>query len=98
MTWKEAMEETGLRVNAGKMKIMICGTGLDLLQNSGEFPCTVCCTGVGSNRIFCNGSKLGAQEMQLSQALTKNPDNRPTWCMGTACLLDGRLQREVHQT
>ena len=25
--WKEAMEEKGLRVNAGKTKIMICGTG-----------------------------------------------------------------------
>ena len=31
------MEEKGLRVNAGKTKIMICGTGLDLLQSSGEF-------------------------------------------------------------
>ena len=38
------MEEKGLRVNAGKTKIMICGTGLDLLQSSGEFPCAVCCT------------------------------------------------------
>ena len=41
MTWKEAMEKKGQRVNAGKTKIMICGTGLDLLQSSGEFPCTV---------------------------------------------------------
>ena len=32
MTWKEAMEKKGLRVNAGKTKIMICSTGLDLLQ------------------------------------------------------------------
>ena len=46
LTWKEAMEEKGLRVNAGKTKIMICGTGLDLLQSSGEFPCAVCRTGV----------------------------------------------------
>ena len=37
LTWKEAMEEKGLRVNSGKMKIIICGTGLDLLQSSGEF-------------------------------------------------------------
>ena len=44
LTWKEAMEEKGLRVNAGKTKIMICGTGLDLLQSSGEFPCAVCGT------------------------------------------------------
>ena len=36
LAWKEAMEKKGLRVNAGKTKIMICGTGLDLLQSSGE--------------------------------------------------------------
>ena len=57
LTLKEAMEEKGLRVNAGKTKIMICGTGLDLLQSSGEFPCAVCRTGVGSNSIFCKGCK-----------------------------------------
>ena len=51
------MEKKGLRVNAGKMKIMICSTGLDLLQGSGKFPCTVCRTGVGSNSIICNRSK-----------------------------------------
>ena len=34
LTWKEAMQKKGLRVNAGKTKIMICGTGLDLLQSS----------------------------------------------------------------
>ena len=33
---KEAMEKKGLRVNAGKTKVMICGTGLDLLQSSGN--------------------------------------------------------------
>ena len=38
LTWKEAMEKKGVRVNAGKTKIMICGTGLDLLQSSSEFP------------------------------------------------------------
>ena len=57
LIWKEAMEEKGLRVNAGKTKIMICGTGPDLLQSSGEFPCAVCRTGVGSNSIFCKGFK-----------------------------------------
>ena len=57
LTWKEAMEEKGLKVNAGKTKIMICGTGLDRLQSLGEFPCAVCCTGMGSNSIFCNNCK-----------------------------------------
>ena len=55
LTWKEANEKKGLRVNAGKTKIMICDMGLDLLQSSGEFPCPVCHSGVGS--IFCNGCK-----------------------------------------
>ena len=74
LTWKEAMEKKGLRVNAGMTKIMICGTGLDLLQSSGVFPCAVCRTGVGSNSIFCNGCQaLGAQEMQWTQALEKRP-------------------------
>ena len=31
LTWKGAMKEKPLKVNAGKTKIMICGTGLDLL-------------------------------------------------------------------
>ena len=33
LIWKEAMEKKGLR--AGKTKVMICGTGLDLFQSSG---------------------------------------------------------------
>ena len=44
------MEKKGLRVNAGKTKVMICGTGLDLLESSGKYPC---CTGVGNNSIYC---------------------------------------------
>ena len=35
LIWKEAMEKKGLRVNAGKTKVMICGTGLDFLQRLG---------------------------------------------------------------
>ena len=58
LIWKEAMEKKGLRVNAGKTKVMICGTGLDLSQSSGEYPCAVCRTGVGNNSICCNGCKL----------------------------------------
>ena len=97
LTWKEAMEKKGL--NAGKTKIMICGTGLDLLQSSGEFPCAVCHTGMGSNSIFCNGCKHWVQKKcSRLKRLTKDPDYRCTWCLGTACPLDGRPQREVRQT
>ena len=54
----EDMEKKGLRLNAGKTKVMICDTGLDLLQSSDEYPCAVCRTGVGNNSIYCNGSNL----------------------------------------
>ena len=44
LTWKEAMEEKGLRVNAGKTKIMICGMGLNLLHSS-DVSTSISCTG-----------------------------------------------------
>ena len=85
LTSKEAMEEKGLRVSAEKMKIMICGTGLDLLYCSGEFPCAVCRTGVGSNSIFCNGCKHWVhKKLSGLKHLTKDPYYRCTRCQGTA--------------
>ena len=96
LTWKEAMEKKGLRVNAGKTKIMICGTGLDLLASSGDFPCAFCHTGVGSNSIFCNGCKHWVHKKCSGlKRLKKDPDYRCTWCQGTACPLDSRPQKEV---
>ena len=90
LTWKEAMEKKGLRVNAEKTKIMICGTGLD--------PCRVqaSCTGVGSNSIFCNGCKHWVHKKCSGlKRLKKDPDYRCTRCQGTARPLDGRPQKEV---
>ena len=56
LIWKEAMEKKGLRVIAGETKVMICGTGLGLLQSSGVYPCTVCHTGEGNNSIQALGA------------------------------------------
>ena len=96
LTWKEAMEKKGLRANAGKTKIMICGTGLDLLHSSGEFPCAVCHTGVGSNSIFCNGCKHWVHKKYSGlKRLKKDPDYRCTRCQGSARSRDGRPQKEV---
>ena len=82
LIWKEAMEKKGLRVNAGKTKVMICGTGLDLLQSSGKYPCAVCRTGVGNNSIYCNGCKLWVHKKYNGlQRLTPNPDYRCAWEM-----------------
>ena len=91
LTWKEAMEVKRLRVNAGKTKIMICGMGLDLLQSSGEFPCAVCRTGVGSNSTFCKGCKHWVHKKCSGlKRLTEDPDYRCTRCKGIAPPLDGR--------
>ena len=89
------MEEKGLRVNAQKTKIMICGTGLDLLQSSGEFPCAVCRTGVGSNSICWKRCKHWVHKKCSGlKRLTEDPDYRCTWCQGIAHPLDGRPHRE----
>ena len=71
LTWKEAMEKKGLRVNAGKTKIRICGSGLDLLQSSGEFPCAVSHWSGQQQHLLQWLQALGAQEMQWAQVLEK---------------------------
>ena len=87
LTWKEAMEKKGLRVNAGKMKIMICSMGLDLKDKDHDL-----WYGPGPPAEFRQISMrhlshwsgqqqhllqrlqaLGAQEMQWAQALDKGP-------------------------
>ena len=96
MIWKKAMEKKGLRINAGKTKVMICGTGLDLLQCSGEYPCAVSRIGVGNNSIYCNGCKLWVHKKCSGlKRLTPNPDYRCAQCMGNARPIDGRPQNEV---
>ena len=75
---------------------MICGMGLDLLQSSGEFPCAVCRTRVGTNSIFCNGCKHWVHKKCSGLKRLKNdPDYRCARCQGTARPLDGRPQKEV---
>ena len=70
--------------------------GLDLLQSSGEFPCAVCRTGVGSNSIFCKGCKHWVHKKSSGlKRLTEDPDYRCTQCKGTAGPLDRRPQREA---
>ena len=91
------MEKKGLRVNAGKTNIMTWGMGPDLLlQSSGEFPCAVCRSWVGSNSIFCNGCKHWMHKKCSGlKRLTKDPDYRCTRSQGTARPLDGRPQKEA---
>ena len=96
LIWKEAMEKEGLRVNARKTKVMICSTGLDLLQCSGKYPCIVCRTRVGNNSIYCNGCKLWVHKKCSGlRRLTRNPDYRCARYKGTARPFDSKPQGEV---
>ena len=57
-------------MNAGKTTIMICATGLDLLQRSGNFPCAICRTGVGSDTHACTGGTrraVGSSTFKMTQ-------------------------------
>ena len=76
LTWKETMEEKGQsKCRRDKDHDLWCGPG------SGKFPRAVCCTGVGSNSIFCNGCKHWVHKKCSGlRCLTKNPDYRCTRC------------------
>ena len=90
------MGQKGLRVNAGKSKVMICGDGLDLLESSGRFPCAVCCKGVSSNSIFCLGCKHWVHKKCSGlRRLVDDPNFRCARCLGLARPLDGRPQTSV---
>ena len=68
----------------------------DSFQSSGEFPCAVCRTGVGSNSIFCSGCKHWVHKKCSGlKHLKKDPDYRCSRCQGTARPLYGRPQKEV---
>ena len=96
LIWKEAMEKKGLRVNAGKTKVMICVQAWTSNMSSEEYPCNVCRTGVGNNSIYCNGCKLWVHKKCSGlQRPTPNPEYRCAWCMGNARLIDGRPQSAV---
>ena len=73
---------------------MICGTGLDLLQSSGEFPCAVCRTS-GQQHLLQWLQALGAQEMQWVQVLDKGPWQQMYRMPGNCMPLDGRPEKEV---
>ena len=46
------MERSYEGEDVGKKNILICSTGLDILQSLGEFSCAACQTRVGKNSIW----------------------------------------------
>ena len=96
LAWRGAVGEKGLRVGAGRAKIMICSTGLDLLQGLGGFPCAVCHAGEGGGGVFCGGCGHWVRGRCSGLGRLKGgPDCRCKHCQGAARPLDGRPQGEV---
>ena len=96
-TWKAGMEGKGLRVNMKKTKFLVSGVGLDVLKNSGKFPCATCRTGVGVNSILCSQCKLWVHKKcsGITGPLTADPAYVCPRCQGEARPIDGRPVTEI---
>ena len=90
--WKLGMENKGLRVNMKKTKFLISGIGLNLLQDSGKFPCAVCRSGVGTNSILCSQCKMWVHKKcsNVLGRLSADPNYICPRCSGVARPIDGR--------
>ena len=95
--WKDGMESKGLRVNMRKTKLMISGHGLDLLRDSGAFPCAVCRTGVGTNSIQCSRCSFWVHKKccGFKGKITANPDYVCPRCCDLTRPIDGRPATQV---
>ena len=97
--WKEGLESKGLYVNMIKTKFMASGLGLDILQDSGKFPCAVCRTGVGRSFIRCSKCKLWVHYKKCSDLKTLSEDlyYECPRCRGVPGVrpVDGRPFKEV---
>ena len=95
---KEGMEKKGLRVNAGKTKIMWCRLSMGQAEDSGEYPCGVCRKGVGDNSIFCMECRRWVHKRcsGISGKLRSNVDYHCRRCLeGENGLFQSVLLKEV---
>ena len=49
--WRASLLGEGLKVNAGKSKVMVGSSGWKMIVNSGKWPCGVCGKGVQANFV-----------------------------------------------
>ena len=97
--WQEGLESKGLHVNMTKTKFMASGLGLDILQDSGKFPCAVCRTGVGRSSIRCSKCNLWVHYKKCLGLKTLSEDLSYEYphCRGVLSVgpVDGRPFKEV---
>ena len=51
--WRARLLDKGLKVNAGKSKVMVGSSGRKMIVNSGKLSCGVCGKGVQANSVQC---------------------------------------------
>ena len=96
--WKNGMEAKGFRVNMPKTKFMVSGLELDVLRDSGKFPCSVCRSGVGAASIFCTKCKHWVHKKCSGlKTLTPDPAYVCPRCLGAPGVrpIDGRPLKTV---
>ena len=57
--WRASLIGKGLKVNAGKSKVMVGSSGGKMILNSGKWPCGVCVRGVQEHFVQCTVRKNG---------------------------------------
>ena len=55
--WRASLLDKGLKVNAGKTKVMVGSSGGKMIVNSGKWPCGVCGKEVQANSVQCTVCK-----------------------------------------
>ena len=95
--WKAAMEAKGLQVNMPKTKMLISGHGLDILRDSGTYPCAVCPKGIQRNTILCSHCQLCVHKKcsDISGRLPVDPNFVCQRCRGLARPIVGRPFTEI---
>ena len=86
------MESKGFSVNMIKTKFLVSGIGLDIIKDSGKYPCAVCRSGCGVNSISCFLCKLWVHKKYsgITGRLKEDPSFICLHCKGLACPIDGR--------
>ena len=63
--WRASLLGKGLKVNAGKSKVMVGSCCGKMIVNSGKWPCGVCGKGVQANTVQCTVcKKMDSQTVQ----------------------------------
>ena len=55
--WRASLLEKGLKMNAGKSKVMVRSSGRKMVVHSGKWPCGVCGKGLQGNSVQCTVCK-----------------------------------------